>query len=116
MSGPSGAEPALATAGAAILTWVAALVVFAISTIGSVVAGAQLRRRRGSTFNLVFASLFLAVSFVWAVLMAVLYFANISQRNSDSFVFVVVPGALMTVLSLSWFVLALVATLRRSQS
>jgi hypothetical protein len=110
---PSGAEGALALAWAAIFSWIAALVVFVISMIGSAVATVQLRRRAGSTFNLVFAALFLAVSSVWAVVMMVLFFANQDTPNAEGLVFVIGPGVLMTVFSLSWFVLTLTARLRR---
>jgi len=91
-------------------------VVLAIATIGSVVAGVQVKRRTGSSFNLVFAALFLAVSALWSVLMTVLFFAEMKKPTGENFVFVVVPGVVMTIVTLSWFVLALVARLRRSST
>jgi hypothetical protein len=110
---PSGAEGAIALAWAGIFTWVAAAVVFAISMIGSIVAGVQLKRRTGSTFNLVFAALLLAPSALWAVLLTVLFLSEIKKPTTDNVFFIVTPGVLMTAFTLSWFVLALVARLRR---
>ena len=114
MSHPSGAEDAIAYAWLAIFTWVAAAIVFVVSTVGSIVAGAQLRRRTGSTMNLLLSSLFLGVSAIWAVIMIVLFLATMKTVKLDSLMFTIGPGTVMTIFSLSWFALALAARLRRT--
>jgi hypothetical protein len=113
---PSGAEDALALAGLALFSWAAAAIVFVVSTVGSIVAGAQLRRRTGSTVNLLLSSLFLGVSALWAVIMIVLFFSTMKTIHLEAVMFLIGPGTLMTIFSLSWFALALAARLRRLTS
>ena len=110
---PSGAEPALAMAGAALFTWAATPVVLVVSTAGSILAGVQLKRRTGSTMNLIVASFFLAVASFWATFMTAVLFATIKEVKFDNVVFIAGPGALMMMFCLSWFGAALVARLRR---
>jgi hypothetical protein len=110
---PSGAEGALALAGLALFSWIAAAIVFVVSTAGSIVATVQLRRRTGSTMNLLLSSLFLAVAMMWAVITIVLFVSTMEKLNGESVAFVIGPGTLMTIFSLSWFGVALAARLRR---